>query len=340
VPARKEQTVSNAEAIEALPNGLVLDWVRPVTAPVLWICQPPRSGGTLLLRLLDSHPQLHNFPSVFGFTNPEMIWPTSQELAVPTDKLLHDVFAKMSLAKFDRSGMAKQSSNMEQDRYPIYFDQDWFEAIFTHVAGSRDDREKFNTLFTAVFNAWRNYQSLYFEKKYVVGHMTMRWGQLEHYVENHRRFAATYPDGRMIFMTREPDDWMASYTSLKKATPYSGKPQDAVDYYKAHYRQALELAPDSRLVVFRFKDLLTDGEATLRRLADELGIDWNPLLLQPTFNGAPWYQNSSFDHARKAGIDESVMGQGKNLRGEVAEAMDDEMWQLYEALAGHALKIG
>ena len=335
--------MSIVEAEDWQQGDLVREWVRPVTAPVLWICQPPRSGGTLMLRLLDSHPQLHNYPSVFGFTNEEMIWPSPEELAVSSDKLFSDVFAKMSLDKFNRVGMAKQSSNMVQDSYPIYFDQAWFETIFAECdkpgsSGDESGRAHFNALFTAVFNAWRNYQSLYFEKKYVVGHMTMRWGQLEHYVENFRRYQLTYPDGYMIFMTREPDDWMASYTSLKKATPYSGDPQDAADFYKAYYRQALEVRDSGRLIVLRFRDLLLDGEATMGSLARALDIEWNPLLVRPTFNGAAWYQNSSFQRERLARIDSGVMGQGKALRDEVARVIDQEMWDLYEDLAGTALK--
>ena len=332
-----QKAIQPAAPSQDIDRGPQLEWVRPVREPVVWICQAPRSGGTLLLRLLDSHPQLHGYPSVFGFTNPEMIWPSSEELAVSGEKLLCGAFAKMSLAKFDRVGMSKQSSNMVQDVYPIYFDQEWFETIFAEFCRESSDRHKFDAVFTAVFNAWRNYQSLYFEKKYVVGHMTMRWGQLEHYVENFQRFQATYPDGYMIFMTREPDDWMASYTSLKKATPYSGDPREAADYYKAYYRQALEVAAGGRLIVLRFRDLLQQGEATMGALAAKLGIDWNPLLLRPTFNGAPWYQNSSFEHSRLAAIDTTVMGQGKQLAGDVAAAIDAEMWDLHDKLSAETL---
>jgi hypothetical protein len=331
------KAMQTAVANQDFGNGPLPDWVRPVREPVVWICQAPRSGGTLLLRLLDSHPQLHGYPSVFGFTNPEMIWPSPEELATDSDRLLAGAFAKMSLAKFDRVGMSKQSSNMAQDVYPIYFDQEWFESIFATFCSKTSDRHKFDAVFTAVFNAWRNYQSLYFEKKYVVGHMTMRWGQLEHYVENFRRFQLTYPDGYMVFMTRQPDDWMASYTSLKKATPYSGDPKEAADYYKAYYRQALELAAGGRLIVLRFSDLVQQSEATMGALAAKLAIDWNPLLRRPTFNGAPWYQNSSFERNRLAAIDTGIMGQGKQLSGEVSAAIDAEMWELHDKLSATAL---
>lgn len=318
---------------------LVHQWVRPVHEPVVWICQPPRSGGTLLLRLLDSHPQLHVYPSVFGFTNAEAIWPSSEELSGSTEAVLSQVFSRMSLEKFNGIGMTKQSSNMLQEFYPIYFDQDWFQAIFAKFDTDRSGRARFDALFTAVFNAWRNYQSLYFEKKYVIGHMTMRWGQLPHFSENFRRFQNTYPDGRMVFMTREPDDWMASFTSLKKATPYTGDPKDAAEFYKAYYRQAIELVGSGRLILISFRDLVSGGEATVRRIAETLDIEWNPLLLRTTFNGAPWYQNSSFELTRTASIDGSVLGRGKGLPDNVASAIDDEMWDLHDALARKACTL-
>jgi hypothetical protein len=314
-------------------SGPVLDWVRPVREPVVWICQPPRSGGTLLLRLLDSHPQLHNYPSVFGFTNSETIWPAAKELMGSADEVLSGAFAKMSLEKFNRIGIAKQSSNMPQDSYPIYFDQDWFREIFVRYDIGASPRDRFNAFFTAVFNAWRNYQSLYFEKKYVVGHMTMRWSALAKYRQNFQRFFETYPDGYVVFITREPDDWMASYTALKHATPYTGDPKEAADFYKSYYRNAISLLDSGKLILLRFRDLVLDGESTMRALSVRLGIDWNPLLLRPSFNGAPWYQNSSFELKRTASIDSAVIGQGKKISAAIATSIDSEMWDLHNRLA-------
>jgi hypothetical protein len=318
----------------------VFEWVRFVTEPVLWICQPPRSGGTLLLRLLDSHPQLHNYPSVFGFNNEKMIWPDQDELLCDPEQLLTGLFERMSLEKFDHVGLSKQSSNMIQERYPIYFDKKWFKSIFLKsYSACENGRNEFNALFTAIFNAWRNYQSLYFPKKYIVGHMTMRWSQLPYYAQNFENFQKSYPDGYMIFITREPDDWMASFTKLKVATPYTGDPYDAANYYKQYYQSAISLVGTGKLVIIRFRDLILNYEQTMLKMVSKLNIQWNDLLLYPTFNGDLWYQNSSFNLDRKACIDRSVIGRGKELRGDEAKAVDSEMWSLFEELSRHSINI-
>jgi hypothetical protein len=316
----------------------VYEWVRSVSEPIIWICQPPRSGGTLLLRLLDSHPQLHNYPSVFGFNNKKKIWPEPGELRGDPESLLAGIFGRMSLEKFDRVGLSKQSSNMMQEQYPIYFDHNWFKSIFVKFYHTGENgRKEFNTLFTAIYNAWRNYQSLYYPKKYIVGHMTMRWSQLPYYAENFRNFQKTYPDGYMIFITREPDDWMASFTKLKKATPYTGDPNDAADFYKTYYRKAIELIDTEKLIVVNFQNLILDSQRTMKNIAAKLDIEWNPLLLRSTFNGALWFQNSSFEHERKACIDSNVIGKGKKLTDVEAGAVDSEMWKLYERLSHFSL---
>ena len=315
----------------------VYDWVKPVKEPVLWICQPARSGGTLLLRLLDSHPQIHTYPSVFGFNNEKMIWPTSEELTGDAEALLNGSFDRMSLAKFHRIGLAKQSSNMPQEKYPVYFNNDWFRNIFLKWATENTERCRFNALFTAVFNSWQNYQGLYFEKKYVLGHTTLRRESVIDYTENFQRFQRAYPDGYFIFITRKPEDWMSSFVSLKNCTPYEGNPYDAIAYYKSYYHQAIDLINSNQFIILNFDDLIIKPESVLRKLAEILGIAWNPLLLTPTFNSAPWYPNSSFNLSRKAAIDKNVLGRGKDLSDEILLSIDDEMRNMYLELKAKSI---
>ena len=44
---------------------------------------------------------------------------------------------------------------------------------------------------------------------------------------------------------------------------------------------------------FGMKDLVTDPSGVTHALADALGIDWSPLLLQPTVCGLPASTNSA-----------------------------------------------
>ena len=67
-------------------------------------------------------------------------------------------------------------------------------------------------------------------------------------------------------------------------------------------------------------------------LIDRLGLQWNDSLLFPTCNGAPFYQNSSFNLERKASVDASVLGRGKKLGSNILSAIDKECINLYNQI--------
>ncbi len=305
------------------------EWVQPVKENIVWICQLPRTGGTLLLRLLDSHPQVHCYPAVFGFNTEGKIWPDEKAIK-ESATALEDIFSYMNMEKFHGIGIKKQSSNMPQQRYPIYFDGQWYREMFFEFLEGDRPRDYFNAFFTALFNAWRNNQNLYGKKKVITGQMTLREPAL--YGENFRNFKAVYPEGKMVFMVRRPDDWLASALKLEKSTPFSKDPFEVMAYYKTLVRQAVEMASNGELIVFQFEDLLQKPETVMRWVAQKIGLAWNELLLSPTFNGAAFFQNSSFEVDRKAEIDPSIIGKGKSLDDGARSAIDDEILTLYQSL--------
>jgi hypothetical protein len=48
------------------------------------------------------------------------------------------------------------------------------------------------------------------------------------------------------------------------------------------------------VIAIRFEDLVTSPETSMRRLAERLGIRWDPTLLEPTELGSSHSPNSSF----------------------------------------------
>lgn len=312
------------------------DWVVDVKENIIWTCQLPRSGGTLLLRLLDSHPQIHCYPAVFGFNTRNRIWPKPEEISGAKD-VIEDIFSYMDMTKFHGVGMKKQSSNMVQERYPIYFNRKWYIDIFQSRLKGDSHRDYFNAFFTALFNAWQNYQNLYGKKKYIAGQMTLRFP--EQYRDNFINFKKVYPRGKMVFMVRKPDDWLASAIHLKYSTPFTQNPTEIMAYYKSIMKQALELSYEDALVVFKFEDLVLSPEQTLKMLCVRLQIKWNDSLLTPSFNGAPFFQNSSFELERKSNIDKTVVGRGEKLDASVLAAIDKEALGLYHKMLEQAACI-
>ena len=306
------------------------EWIKKIGEDVVWICQLPRSGGTLLLRLFDSHPEFHCYPAVFGFNNEERIWPERNAFKGGSDEVLEKVFSYMNMEKFHLRGVSKQSSNMEQEIYPIYFSGRWYREIFKLVLKNKKPRNYFDAFFTALFNAWKNNQNLYGQKKYITGQMTLRRPEL--YQKNFMNFKAVYPNGKMIFIIRKPDDWLASAINLRVSTPFSKNPNEIMEYYKIVLRQVVEMVNDDNFIVFKFEDFVLKTKSVISALCKLLDIKWSESLTFPTFNGAPFYQNSSFKLDRKASVDPSVIGKGKTLSKSVLSAIDEECLELYRQM--------
>lgn len=236
----------------------------------------------------------------------------------------------MSLEKFHLRGLWKQSSNMKQEIYPIYLNGRWYREIFKISLRRKKPRDYFNAFFTALFNAWRNYQNLYGNKKFITGQMTLRKPEL--YRSNFDNFKTDYPCGKMIFIIRKPDDWLASALFLRKSTPFSHNPVEIMEYYKVIFRQAVEMPMDDSFIIFEFEDLVLTPRTIMSAFADRLGIAWNESLLFPTCNGSPFYQNSSFKIERKSFVDTSVIGRGKELSGKILSAIDKECLDLWKEI--------
>jgi hypothetical protein len=179
--------------------------VVPVRQPMAMITQAPRSGGTLLLRLFDGHPQCHTMPHEFGLglshhsltTDLEQSW---QRL---WDEKLPSVYYK---------GLRQSHAELHGDRtrYPILMPPEFHRAFFDErlaAAKNLTDRDVVDAYLTAFFNAWLNNQNLYgSEKRWIVG-FTPRLIGRPNKVALFRRL---YPDGRIISVIRDPVSWFAS----------------------------------------------------------------------------------------------------------------------------------
>ncbi len=278
-------------------NNLVRDWVVPVDQPVLWVFQPPRSGGTLFLRLLDGHPQIHVHPAPMN----NVRWQAHPDIK--------KISAAFSLAKHNDVGFFKHASKRKQPITPIYFDVEWYDTILADLPKDTS-REVFNACSTACLNAWRNYQNLYGEKRYQVMHSTI-WERspTAKMIDN---FFAVYPDGNLLFIARKPEDWLAS--ALGQGGLYD-EMDDPLKEYVAPY-QIIDQATTQygkKIIILKFDDLVRHTERTLKRLFDQLGTDYHPACGITTANGIPVPANSSHDIEPIFAPDPSLIGRGAEI---------------------------
>jgi len=295
---------------------LAEDLIEPVDQPVVWICQLPRSGGTMLARLFDNHPQLHVIPKPVAMCAAGgAAWPDEATFSPERIRRILDMSALHG--KF----LYKKASNIDQTGVPIYFDAVWYRRIYRtwkpETQSENKVRNVLAVLFTAYFNAWRNYQNLYGDKRYVVVQTAI--GCMTDLEQSYRNFRTTYPDGHWIFSFRPPEDWLASISRLKHSPgPELESIENAINVYRRVYESAARLIGREGFIGIDFRDFVRGGKDSVVSLARRVGCETHPSLLQTTMNSVTMTQNSSHAVAPCAAVDPSCVGAGRDMMDEFA----------------------
>ena len=311
--------------------------VRPITQPLVLISQVQRSGGTLLARLLDGHPQLLAHPHEIQWGCPtKSDWPTDDLLPIDQTNFAHQIKQLMQPWLWIASVNGfywKRDGNTEAGEVDLKFDLKQslrlfqlmcarFEEIKTKKKKSKaiqfDSRRQVLSIYLASFFYCfydEEIQSSFAHRRYVTGFIP---GLLEKR-ESVTRFRADYPDGWLISVIRDPSSWLAS------AVPhFRDEPETVIHRWTASTSAAISQA-SGRTILIDYRSLVTDTETVMRQICTRIGIDWNPCLLEPTFLGAPQTPNSSFSVDRTGIVREAAARIGPALPKE----LQDKSEQLY-----------
>jgi hypothetical protein len=274
--------------------------------PLILISQVSRSGGTLLSQLFDHHPEIWAHPHELKVGYPKKWnWPqlTSQE---PTD-----VFRLLEEPRFAQGFSTSAGYQKGSDSFlPIQFDGDLQRELFLRLAEievpSRQ-RDWLDLYFTSFFYAWLDYQNRYAPKTFVTGFASM----LSMDQTSMTQFRSDYPEGWLLSIVREPLGWYASQKGrvlkrpeLRREVKLNDKQiylygsfEEAEDLYlsnlAAFQRNALEFS--NQFIGVGYDDLIHQRELTMRYIADTIGLSWNKVLCEQTFNGMAIRPNTSFE---------------------------------------------
>ena len=282
--------VDDGADYRALVNAR-LENVVPVREPLVLISQIQRSGGTLLLQLLDAHPECHVDPYELKIGYPKKHhWPRL-DLAEPDRwfDLLYFAGATERIKRTERTRRPDSGRSI----FPYLFSPRLQKAIFDRVLAEwsiERERDVLDAYLTSYFNAWLDNQSLYRAPKRAVVGFTPR---LAMNMANVEPYFAAYPDGTLISIVRDPRAWFAS--AAKHRPPSYGEVDTALQLWRRSTDATLEAAAryGERVLVLTYEQLVGEPEPTMRRVAERLGIAMSPILLRPTFNGLPVRANSS-----------------------------------------------
>ena len=267
-----------------------LKHISPVSEPLVLISQIQCSGGSLLSQLFDGHPQIHAHPHelMLGYKK-RLIWPRI-DLNDPPGRWFEVLFEKMVI-KHAREGYKK--TRRDQESFAFFFVPSLQNQIFLTCLKSNERptlRDIFDAYMTSYFGAWINNQNINGRKKIVTA-FTPRLAEQK---ENMEYFFDIYPDGRLISIIQNPKNWYpsalqhdpAKYGDLVGAINQWNESTRAVISNKQHY--------GDRMCIIAFEDLLEKTEAVMRYLAKFLGIEFDGILLIPTFNKFPIKAHTSF----------------------------------------------
>ena len=266
--------------LEAIAQNC-LKHVRPVTAPLALISPLNRIGGAFLSRLLDGHPEIHALPHeiVGGFFS-SGLWREFDRHPAPEDqinKLFDDIAGIQN--RFEAS-----AGNGPPPGFiflPLIQEQ-----IFRQYVDSADSREKrivYEAYITACFGAWLDYQNVSGDKKFTT--VCVPWEATKQ--ADLDSFFEIYPDGRLICLIPDPQIWYR--TDLHAEPEVYADVRESIKRWKNEINSALRAKERfaGHTCLISVDDLVDKTEMVMRHVAAFLGLQYDPLLLTPTFNGYP-----------------------------------------------------
>jgi hypothetical protein len=321
---RKESNESKLNSEDLI--RICLEHVFPVTSPLAMITQIRGSGGSFLNQLFDGHPELHTHPHelMIGYQEKHH-WPRVDLNDHPENWfgiLFEDI-----VSKYNQEGYVKGKEDKET--FPFVFIPALQKKIFLDymdAVQSTTARDVFNGYLTSYFGAWLNNQNYNGPKKFITAFSP----RLAMTKENMESFFEVYPDGRLISLIRDPKDWFPSatkrwpdsYTDVGRAASEWNESARAMLWNKERY--------GDRVCLIQFEDLIRKTEGIMRFLAAFLTIEFDDILLVPTFNKFPLKEDTTFK-TENHGIVSSLPAEERTLTGQelnTIERMTSETYPL------------
>jgi hypothetical protein len=221
--------------------------------------------------------------------------------------------------KYNQEGYVKEKE--DKGIFPFVFIPALQRQIFLDFMDSVQTvtvRDIFNGYLTSYFGSWLNNQNYNGQKKFITAFSP----SLATIKDNMESFFETYPDGRLISLVRDPKNWFTfvrinwpeKYEDVNLAVDQWNGCAQAMLWNKEKY--------GDKVCLVRFEDLLRKTEAVMRYLADFLGIEFDNILLVPTFNKLPMKQNTS-SNTEDYSIADSHLSTERRSTGRELEALEE-----------------
>jgi hypothetical protein len=301
-----------------------LKHISPVTEPLALISQIQRSGGSLLSQLFDGHPEIHAHPHELMMDyKKEYVWPRI-DLNDRPERWFGILFEKVII---EHTNKGYKKGRIEQEVFPFilvpYLQKELFLKYLDSIQ-SITLRDVFDAYMTSYFGAWINNQNYNGQKKFI----TVFTPRLSTLKANMEFFFEIYPDGRLISLVRDPKNWFPS--ALRHVPDKHGDLEGALSQWNESALAQLwnKERYGDRVCIIKFEDLVSKTEVVMRYLAEFLCIEFDDILLVPTFNKFPIKAHTSFK-VENYGIINSTLSRYKTLTGSELDTIDEMTGEIY-----------
>jgi hypothetical protein len=276
----------------------------------LFIGGTPKSGTTLLISLLDNHPQLIVLPEETFYLEDRPDYVALKDHEARLSRLLEKTDLRLlAMSRFepDSPGCSPDARTYADFDYTNFVElakylvkQPWVNdsLVFSEAARA----------YGIVLGAdWKN---------------CVRW--VEKSTSNEVRSEALdelFPEAKVIQMVRDPRAVFASRKSRQmKRSGFYTKAHRLVREWNRSSQEIPRLRRDSsRFLVIRYEDLVKNPRGIMEKVCGFAGIDFDEKILEPTRAGGRWEGNSAF-HETFKGISSASLDVWKDRLSE------DEIW--------------
>lgn len=247
-----------------------------------------RSGGSLLSRLLDGHPEVASFPYEprFGKIDPRKHRKLSESFPDPLAGSVEDVLRRHR--RLDHALSIVSGARPSKNEFPDYDEARFREALGKPLPPDAGPADFIHAFSEAVFLSHPYYRDRWQDVALITWHSSM--SQL--WSEDLLRIEGLH----LLYIVRHPLDVLASYLRSKGRKVPITPEIELLGWCDCVLRAARDRArmPD-RVSLVRYEDMVSDTDAFASDLASKLGIADSPALRRPSLLGEPWAGNGSYE---------------------------------------------
>lgn len=265
----------------------------------IFICGYPKSGTTLLISILDQHPQLVVYPIETSFFRSFL--PVVQKNTYEEKVSLAGSFLFRFFDLF----------NFNIDKYLDFSPEDRMYILAAKMI--QKYKKRINEIeYRHDGDLLRIAIQIFGEEFNLISDESLYWVEKtphnEYYAD---KIFEWWPNAHCIHIVRDPRDNFSSFERKQ--------PDLTVERFSNNWRKSImkgfsnqaKFGKD-RYLIIKYEELVQNFEETLREIIDSLGINYNDILKIPTQIGQLWKGNSMFNDSFSE-ISSNPIGRSKKL---------------------------